>query len=165
MISCFTDGCDECGVGKRVLLYGCERPSHALTPKPWGHSIFLSFNSPGTMNVKQILILFALILFFGFSFNAHACLVPVYSDVTMENGCTEPKQEPIRQFCDTFKFLGPQSVSDSPHPFLSHTVDSYSATPLTTSLQNSFLLNQGGVHRLSGSSPPDVLSITTVLRI
>ncbi len=117
-----------------------------------------------TMNAKQILTLFALTLFFGFSFNAHACLVPVYAVASMGNGCAEPEQEPVRQFCDTFKFLGPQSVSDFPHPSPFHTLDAFSATPLTPSFPHSVMLVLAGLH-VPRNAPLDVLSRTTVLRI
>ncbi len=125
----------------------------------------ISFVDPATfMKAQQILILCLLVLFFGFSFNAHACLVPVQSAATMGNGCAEPGQEPARQFCDTFKSLGPQSVSDSPHPFPTHSLDVFSAN-LTTSLHHSVVLSRCGPHCPSGAAPPDILSITTVLRI
>lgn len=60
-----------------------------------------------------------LLLLFGFSFNAYACLIPVY---VMGKGsdCSAPEEQSARQFCDAFKTLGvhtppdPQPASDSP---------------------------------------------------
>ncbi len=72
-------------------------------------------DSLSTMIVKRILTLSVLILFCDFTFNAYACLFPVYPAPSMGNGCSAPGEEPIRQFCDTFKTLGPQSISESSH--------------------------------------------------
>ena len=53
-----------------------------------------------------------IVLFFALSFNAYACLLPV-NDATatsMGNGCSTPEEQPVSQFCDTFKTLGVQST-------------------------------------------------------
>jgi hypothetical protein len=52
------------------------------------------------------------VLFFVLSFNAYACLLPV-SGVTasaMGDGCSTPDEQPVSQFCDTYKTLGVQSA-------------------------------------------------------
>jgi hypothetical protein len=52
------------------------------------------------------------VLFFVLSFNAYACLLPV-SGITasaMGDGCSTPDEQPVSQFCDTFKTLGVQSA-------------------------------------------------------
>ncbi len=52
------------------------------------------------------------VLFFVLSFNAYACLLPV-NGVTasaMGGGCSTPDEQPVSQFCDTFKTLGVQSA-------------------------------------------------------
>jgi hypothetical protein len=53
-----------------------------------------------------------IVLFFALSFNAYACLLPVngVTATTMENGCSIPDEQPVSQFCDTFKTLGVQSA-------------------------------------------------------
>jgi hypothetical protein len=52
------------------------------------------------------------VLFFALSFNAYACILPVNGApaATMENGCSTPDQQPVNQYCDTFKTIGVQSV-------------------------------------------------------
>jgi hypothetical protein len=53
-----------------------------------------------------------IVLFFALSFNAYACLLPV-NGVTagpMGDGCSTPGEQPVFQFCDTFKTLGAQST-------------------------------------------------------
>jgi hypothetical protein len=52
------------------------------------------------------------VLFFALSFNAYACLVPVngITPVAMANGCATPDEQPVTQYCDTFKTLGVQSA-------------------------------------------------------
>src|SRR5512140_3184473 len=53
-----------------------------------------------------------IVLFFALSFNAYACLLPVNGTTatSMENGCSTPDEQPVPQFCDTFKTLGVQSA-------------------------------------------------------
>ena len=52
------------------------------------------------------------VLFFALSFNAYACLLPVNGVTagTMDKGCSTPDQQPVTQYCDTFKTIGVQSV-------------------------------------------------------
>jgi hypothetical protein len=52
------------------------------------------------------------VLFFVLSFNAYACLLPVngVTASTMGDGCSTPDEQPVSQFCDTFKTLGVQSA-------------------------------------------------------
>ncbi len=56
------------------------------------------------------------LLFLGLSFNAYACLVPLFtaSAGPMEAGCPAPEEQPTRQFCDAFTTLGVQGASESP---------------------------------------------------
>lgn len=60
--------------------------------------------------------LFLIALFLAFSFNAYACVVPIYTDmpVTQESDCTMPGEEPVTQFCDGFKTLAIQAGLDTP---------------------------------------------------
>jgi len=53
-----------------------------------------------------------IVLFFALSFNAYACLLPVNgaTATSMGNGCSTPDEQPVFQFCDTFKTLGVQSA-------------------------------------------------------
>jgi hypothetical protein len=50
-----------------------------------------------------------------FSFNAHACLLPLSgtTETSMANGCSTPSEQPSRQLCDAFKTLGLESGSQS----------------------------------------------------
>ncbi|WP_447965284.1 hypothetical protein [Nitrospira sp. Ecomares 2.1] len=68
------------------------------------------------------LALFLIGLFLGFSFNAYACLVPVYTNmpVTQVSDCTMPGEEPVTQFCDGFKTLAVQSSLDTPSHSQAH---------------------------------------------
>jgi hypothetical protein len=52
------------------------------------------------------------VLFFALTFNAYACLLPVngVTPATMATGCATPDEQPVPQYCDTFKTLGVQSV-------------------------------------------------------
>jgi len=52
------------------------------------------------------------VLFFALSFNAYACLLPVngVTASTMGNTCSTPDEQPVSQYCDTFKTLGVQSA-------------------------------------------------------
>jgi hypothetical protein len=56
------------------------------------------------------------VLFFALSFNAYACLLPVngVTAAPMENGCSTPDEQPVSQYCDTFKTLSVQAVGKLP---------------------------------------------------
>lgn len=74
---------------------------------------------------SKALTLFLIGLFLAFSFNAYACVVAVYPTMTVTpvSDCTKPGKEPVTQFCNGFKTLAVQSVSDTPSA-------SYSQGPL-----------------------------------
>ena len=61
---------------------------------------------------RSVLACALIVLFFALSFNAYACLLPVTSVTAsaMGNGCSTPDEQPVYQFCDTFKTLGVQST-------------------------------------------------------
>lgn len=65
---------------------------------------------------RKFLALFLIGLFFLFSFNAHACLIPIYGGMEGTHGsdCTMPGEEPASQFCDGFKTLVVHSGHDNP---------------------------------------------------
>lgn len=60
------------------------------------------------------LVVALILLFLGLSFNAYACLVPLYGTAgsTMGSGCSTPDEQAARQFCDAFKTLSVQSASE-----------------------------------------------------
>lgn len=64
----------------------------------------------------KLLALFLIGLFLAFSFNAYACVVPVYAKIPVPqvSDCTMPGEEPVTQFCDGFKTLAVQSSLDTP---------------------------------------------------
>lgn len=63
---------------------------------------------------RGFLVGFLVLLFLGLSFNAYACLVPLFgvADMAMGNGCSDPEEQPVRQFCDAFKTLGVQPPTE-----------------------------------------------------
>lgn len=68
------------------------------------------------------LALFLIGLFLAFSFNAYACMVPVFAKmpVTQVSDCTMPGEEPVTKFCDGFKTLAVQSSLDTPSSSQAH---------------------------------------------
>jgi hypothetical protein len=71
---------------------------------------------------RKLLALFLIGLFLAFSFNAHACLIAIYNGMEVNQGrdCTMPGEEPVSQFCDTFKTLAVHSGHDTPATGHSH---------------------------------------------
>ncbi len=115
---------------------------------------------------SKLLALVLIGLFLSFSFNAYACLVPIYGGMKVSQGsdCTEPGEEPASQFCDGFKSLAIQSSSDIPsgglsHFFLSGNVPSLFPTPVTNS--HVFLLPA----KEYLPPPEDILILISVFRI
>jgi len=108
---------------------------------------------------------FLLLLFLGLSFNAYACLVPLYgaADATMGSGCSSPEGQTARQFCDAFKTLGVQAGAEH-----QPAIDCQTLCPEDTAslLLLSDLTVQGRAHDHPADSPPqDVLLKTAVLRL
>jgi hypothetical protein len=70
---------------------------------------------------SKILTVFLICLFVSLSFNAYACLIPIFGPLqtTAEADCAKPGQEPVSEFCDGFKTLALQSGADVPTPTFS----------------------------------------------
>jgi hypothetical protein len=103
----------------------------------------------------------------AFSFNAHACLVPLSgtSDASMANGCSTPIEQPARQLCDAFKTLGIESGSQSFSLLSDHHLlaDHVLATFPAVSHHFRWMFHRS--HPLDAGSPPHHSLRTTVLRI
>ena len=50
---------------------------------------------------------FLILLLLVLTFNAYACLLPLQSELSMD--CSSATEQPVRQACDAFLELGPQS--------------------------------------------------------
>jgi len=106
------------------------------------------------------------LLFLGLSFNAYACLVPLYGTTaaTMGNGCSDSQEQPVRQFCDAFKTLGLQAS-----PELNPAIDSQTFGAEDTvwlSLLFSLTAQSSRAYAHPADGPPkDLLVETTVLRL
>jgi hypothetical protein len=100
------------------------------------------------------------------SFNAYACLIPLYGGVQAATGsdCAMPQEQPVRDACDAFKTIGVQAPSAAqPLPVsVSHVVASDLGSVLA---QASLPIRQ---YDRSGSPSylqRDLLSLTSILRI
>src|SRR5579884_1320373 len=106
------------------------------------------------------------LLFLLFSFNAYACLLPLFSvpQAAMGGGCAGPQDQPVRQFCDTFTTLGLHAASDFHLSVDAQVVSPAEAAPLTWLI--SFSLRTPSIQGYPAQRPPqDALIRTTVLRI
>jgi hypothetical protein len=63
--------------------------------------------------LHRILPISLAVVFFLLSFNAYACLVPLYGgiEVNKSSDCAMPQEQPAREQCDGFKSLVVQSIS------------------------------------------------------
>ena len=111
--------------------------------------------------MNRICILLVLLLLV-LTFNAYACLLPLQPQSEMD--CSSATEQPVRQTCDAFLQLGPQShvssvVEDLP---ILKLVDFAAAPQLLTSVFRNFRPE----HPPRGAETPIHLSIpSTVLRI
>lgn len=115
---------------------------------------------------RLVLIIFLNLLFGVLSFNAQACLLPLFGTTaaSMQSGCSTPEASPIRQFCDAFKMLSVQAPLDSNPELDSQSVSEDAPISLI------HMLNHPPATQLScdypaHSPPEDVLLKTQVLRI
>ena len=88
----------------------------AFTEKTFKSNIIVMKSFP------KLLALFLIGLFLAFSFNAYACLVPIFGGMKVSQGsdCTKPGEKRSAQFCEGFKTLAVQSGPDVPSGGLSH---------------------------------------------
>ena len=94
------------------------------------------------------------------TFNAYACLLPLQSGSAID--CSSATDQPVRQTCDAFLELGPQSLASFTQELPTLNVDFDVAPQLPTSV---FLVFRPE-HPPRGADTPIHLSIpTTVLRI
>ena len=117
-------------------------------------------------SVQKLLALFFIGLFLSFSFNAYACLVPVYGGMKVSQGsdCTTPGEEPASQFCDGFKSLAVQagpdiSFSDVSQYVGAGNISSLVSVPVTI---RQFLPVSAREHLVL---PKDILVLISVFRI
>lgn len=82
---------------------------------------------------RTIFIVFLVGLFLSLSFNAYACLIPIYGGVKVTQGsdCTTPGEEPATQFCDGFKTLAVKSGPDAISLPFSHVVLVWDLSPFS----------------------------------
>jgi len=106
--------------------------------------------------VSTFLILLLLVL----TFNAYACLLPLQPESAMD--CSSATEQPVRQSCDAFLQLGPQSLASFTRELPSLNVEFDIAPQLPTSV---FLVYRTE-HPPRGADTPIHRSIpSTVLRI
>jgi hypothetical protein len=107
-----------------------------------------------------------ILLFVGLSFNAYACLLPVngIAAAAMENGCSTPDEQPVRQFCDAFKTISVQSASEVYPAIDCHVICSQD----TASLSPPLILASHSIHPYdhpADGPPQDLFLRIRVLRI
>jgi hypothetical protein len=99
-------------------------------------------------------------LFLLLTFNAYACVLPLQPESGMD--CSSATEQPVRQTCDAFLELGPQSHASFTQELPTINMD-FDATPqLPTSV---FLVFQPEQSPRSADSPTHLSIPTTVLRI
>lgn len=107
------------------------------------------------------------VLFLALSFNAYACLVPLFnaSSAAMTSGCSTPDEQPVRQFCDTYKTLGVQSTDESTAGTDSQIICA-AILDLSTPRRGLAVYYVGRLSEHPAVGPPcDLLLKTSVLRI
>jgi|SRR5437870_276295 len=106
-----------------------------------------------------------MVIYFLLSFNAYACLVPLYGgQAAQPSDCSMPQEQSAQQYCDDFKSLAIQSVS-SPQSLgdvVALPLAAADSSPPVEQLSPSRNLFTRGGH------PPfaqDPLALTSVLRL
>jgi len=101
-------------------------------------------------------------LLLTFTFNAYACLLPLQPESAMD--CSSATEQPVRQACDAFLQLGPQSPASFTQEVPTLNIDThYYTTPRVPALAFFVFRSE---HPPRGADTPIHLSIpTTVLRI
>ena len=115
---------------------------------------------------QKLLALFLLTFFLALSFNAYACLVPIYGGMKVNQGsdCTKPGEEPAAQFCNGFKSLAVKSSADVSSAEVFHFV---LADTISSLFANTIPVSRFYPIPERGQSPPpqDTLVLISVFRI
>jgi len=118
-----------------------------------------------TMITKGLTATALVFIYFLMSFNAYACLVPLYGgQADQYSDCSMPQERAAQQYCDDFKSLAVQSVSSlqpQGHVVALQTAAVECFPPVQESLSSRNLFTRGG-------PPPfaqDPLALTFVLRL
>jgi hypothetical protein len=116
---------------------------------------------------RRLLIGTLILLFFGLSFNAYACLVPLFAtaNTAMKNGCGTPQEQPTRQFCDAFKNPATQASPELQPLKYHHTFDLADTTQLSLLFDGPVPDHDLPDYVFQKGPPLDVLLKTTVLRL
>ncbi len=105
-------------------------------------------------------------VYFLLSFNAFACLIPLYGGVEVAKGsdCSMPEEQPARQYCDAFKTL---SVQSAPSALQAVDFSAHAVVAVEPLALQSFLPLVHLSARPWGEPPPskDILALTSVLRL
>jgi len=114
----------------------------------------------------RLIVIFILLLFTSLSFNAYACLVPVFGTPAslMGNGCVLPDEQPVHQFCEGFKILSVQSGGELDTSLDSQIVSSEDTASLSLLLRAASTTSRLST-RLADVPPQDLLLKISVLRI
>ena len=158
----------------RILVLNSGSSSVKLrgsTPKPCGRRPLY----PGADSVQcdisravrrrtPFIAVFLAAIYFLLSFNAYACLVPLYGGAAVEktSDCAMPQSPPVQDPCASFKSIGVQTHATF-QPFVK---DVFSHHPLDDIIQT---FTSVRLHRFAALSesphPLEVLTLTSVLRI
>ncbi len=118
-----------------------------------------------TMIAKGLTATALVFIYFLLSFNAYACLVPLYGgQADQYSDCSMPQERSAQQYCDDFKSLAVQSVSSlQPQGLVValQAADLGFSPPVQEWLSSRNLFTRGG-------PPPfaqDPLALTSVLRL
>jgi len=116
---------------------------------------------------RLLLIISLILLFATLSFNAYACVIPLFGTTatSMGNGCSTSDESPVRQFCDAFKMLTVHNSSDSYSDSDYQALCSEETASLLFHLLNLRATDRPAYDHPGHAPPRDVLLETTVLRI
>ena len=110
--------------------------------------------------VMRRMAVFLILLLLVLTFNAYACVLPLPQESATD--CSSATEQPVRQTCDAFLQLGPQSLASFTQELATLNLDFDTALQLPTSL---FLVFRSE-HPPRGADTPIHLSVpNTVLRI
>jgi hypothetical protein len=115
---------------------------------------------------SSVLARILLVFFFVVSFSAYACLMPVHgaTHAAMEKRCATQDEQPVTQYCDSFKTLGVQ-----PAEKLHLNLDCQTICPQDTASLALLVVHPSPSRRWSDhptvGPPQDLLLKISVLRI
>jgi hypothetical protein len=114
--------------------------------------------------MRPIVAITLVIFLSAWTFNAYACLVPLYNAGQAPMGCGSQQEQPVREYCDVFKTFSVEHADDD-YPWLDISTSSVEETHAVPLVKTSGRTSLFGFYESVAPPVGEVLAKLTILRL